>query len=617
MEVQGVLQGLDQLFASHRIGEVENYLLAHMEQAKGEQDFHCYITLLNEMIGFCRDTSQYEKAVSYCKLVEQEIKNQNLEGSVAHATTLLNIANAYRAASLLEESMENYNKVFPIYDKVLEKTDFRYASLYNNLSLLYQEMNNYEKACECLQNALGIVVLYEEARIELAVTHTNLAMSLLKLGKDKKAEEHLKTAFTIFEQDEDKDYHYSAALSAMSQLQYKKGDLKQAIFYGEQALVEIERNVGRTKAYEVVQENISKMKEELQKQTIQSNEKKDTKQDKKQDKKQDAEIRNATCNTTKNEIQEGIQELSEQRMECLSQNVEGNPMLKGMELCKAYYEAYKEDFLKDFQQYKQYMAFGLLGDGSDCLGLDDEHSQDHDYGPGFCVFIPEKLYDTIGKELEQAYNGLPKEFMGYTRTTTNQGMKRVGVKTIEAFYREYIGVPDIPQTEGEWLLALPERFRAATSGEIFDDYYGEFTRIQEGLKQFYPEYLYKKMLANELSMMAQTGQYNYGRMLSRGEKVTVQYILAKYMEHTMNVVYLLNKEYPPFYKWKHKAMTNLPILPEIMDILNAIADMEYGDERIPLVIEIIAKLIVEELKKQKLTTKEELYLDGQAHEILK
>ena len=133
MEVQGVLQGLDQLFASHRIGDVESYLITHMEQAKEEEDFHCYITLLNEMIGFCRDTSQYEKAVSYCKLVEQEIRNQHLEGSVAHATTLLNIANAYRAASLLEESMENYNKVFPIYDKVLEKTDFRYASLYNRL----------------------------------------------------------------------------------------------------------------------------------------------------------------------------------------------------------------------------------------------------------------------------------------------------------------------------------------------------------------------------------------------------------------------------------------------------------------------------------------------------
>ena len=110
MNIERVLNGLDQLFSQHRIGDVEQYLINNMDIAKEEPDMYSYITLLNEMIGFCRDTSQYEKAVSYCKLVEQEIENQNLEGSVAHATTLLNIANAYRAASLLEESMENYKK---------------------------------------------------------------------------------------------------------------------------------------------------------------------------------------------------------------------------------------------------------------------------------------------------------------------------------------------------------------------------------------------------------------------------------------------------------------------------------------------------------------------------
>ena len=71
MDIQSVLQGLDQLFANHRINEVENYLTGNMEAAIGEQDMHSYITLLTEMIGFCRDTSQYEKAVRYCKLVEK------------------------------------------------------------------------------------------------------------------------------------------------------------------------------------------------------------------------------------------------------------------------------------------------------------------------------------------------------------------------------------------------------------------------------------------------------------------------------------------------------------------------------------------------------------------
>ena len=575
MNIERVLNGLDQLFSQHRIGDVEQYLINNMDIAKEEPDMYSYITLLNEMIGFCRDTSQYEKAVSYCKLVEQEIENQNLEGSVAHATTLLNIANAYRAASLLEESMENYKKVYPIYDAVLDKTDFRYASLNNNLSLLYQEMGDYERACECLNRALEIVALYPEARIELAVTHTNLAMSLLKLKREQEAESHLNDAFIIFEKDEDKDYHYSAALSAMSELQYKKGNIDKAIEYGEHALVEIEKNVGRTKAYEVVQQNLAKMKTEMANQTEQK-----------------------PGDNAGNKSAEPIERQ------------------KGIELCRAYYNTYKSDFLQGFEEYKAYMAFGLVGDGSDCLGFDDKFSRDHDFGPGFCVFIPEELYGIIGDRLEIAYEELPKEFMGYTRKPTKQGENRIGVRTIEGFYQEYIGVAGVPQTDEQWLTFPPERFRAAISGEIFDDYNGEFTRIRKELKQYYPESIRIRMLANELSMMAQTGQYNYERMLKRGQKVTAQIILGKYMEHTMNVVYLLNKEFAPFYKWKHAAMTNLLILPEVMDILNAISDMEYGDERIPLVIEMIAKLVVNELLNQKLTDTQELYLDHQAHRVL-
>ncbi|MBO6014967.1 MAG: DUF4125 family protein, partial [Lachnospiraceae bacterium] len=442
-----------------------------------------------------------------------------------------------------------------------------------------QEMGDYEHACDCLERALSIVVLYPEARIELAVTHTNLGMSLLKLDRDSEAEEHLQQAFAIFEEDEERDYHYSAALSAMAEAQYKKGNLQKAAAYDEQALSEIEKHVGRTQAYEVVKQNLEKIRKEIA-------------------------------------LGERSPESRSQEEITQEKGVQGEgadkPYISGLELSRKYFEAYQDELLAGFDAYKKYMAFGLVGDGSECLGFDDEASHDHDFGPGFVVFIKRELYQKIGDSLSATYAKLPGEFMGYKRMLTDEGRNRVGVRCIEDFYAEYIRCEDIPQSEEEWLKAPAERYRAATSGEVFADYLGEFTRIRNGLLAFYPESLRRKLLANELAMMAQTGQYNYGRMLRRGDKVTSRLILSKYMEHTMNAVYLLNRVYAPFYKWKRRGMQDLRILPEIMDIQLAICDMEDGDPRIEQVIEIIAKLIVHELQQQGLTRSDELYLDVQA-----
>ncbi|MBR1692007.1 MAG: DUF4125 family protein [Lachnospiraceae bacterium] len=605
MDINKVLDGLDELFAQYRIGEVETYLTDKLDEAAAEGDMHSYITLLNEMIGYCRDTSQYDKAVRYCKMAEQAITEQKLEGSVAHATTLLNIANAYRAASLLADSLKYYRRVFPIYEKNLDPKDFRYASLHNNLSLLYQEMGDYEHACESLEHALRIVSLYPEARVELAVTHTNLGMSLLKLDRDDEAMEHLEEAFSLFGQDEEKDYHYSAALSAMAEAQYKKGNLHKAVTYDEQALAEIEKHVGRTQAYEVVKQNLERIQAQIAQREASEN-----KSGTAQSSGQGTEQANERAETGDERLQE------KGKADCgkIPQGGDGEA-IRGLALCRRYFETYQAQLLKGFEEYKPYMAFGLVGDGSDCLGFDDEYSHDHDFGPGFCVFLKRELYDKIGAKLAAAYEKLPEEFMGYRRCSTKQGAARVGVRCIEDFYAEYIGCEDVPKTQVQWLYAGTERFRAAISGEIFADELGEFTRIRNGLSAFYPEPVRRGLLANELAMMAQTGQYNYERMLRRGEKVTAQLTLAKYMEHTMNVVYLLNRVYAPFYKWKHRGMQNLKVLPEIMDILNAIADMEYGDERIVAVIEIIAKLIVHELQQQGLSVSNELYLDAQAQQV--
>ncbi|MBQ2936642.1 MAG: tetratricopeptide repeat protein [Lachnospiraceae bacterium] len=181
MNIELVLQQLDSLFAEHKVYQVEDFLKGKIEEAAGEGDRNAVITLMNEIIGHFRETGEFDKSIEYCEQVLLLMKKMGMEGSVAYATTLLNVANAYRAAGLLRESMAAFQAVQSIYEGTISYHDFRYASLYNNMSLLFQEMGDFESACDCLERALGIATQYSNAEIEVAVTYTNLAVSQLKL----------------------------------------------------------------------------------------------------------------------------------------------------------------------------------------------------------------------------------------------------------------------------------------------------------------------------------------------------------------------------------------------------------------------------------------------------
>ncbi len=565
MNIEQVLKQLDGLFAQHKVDQVESFLIRRIDEATAEGDTGSLITLLNEMIGHYRETGEFEKSISCCRQVLILMEEAGLKGSVAYATTLLNVANACRAAGLLRESMVYYQEVKGIYAEKLSPTDFRYASLYNNMSLLFQEMGDYESACDCLERALGIASMYSEARIEVAVTYTNLAASQLKLGRFGEAIDNLKKAFAIFEMDEDRDYHYSGALSAMGEAQYLAGNLEESARYYKLALREIERNVGRNKAYEITLQNLSAVTEKMQ-------------------------------------------ELP----------VKNRQFKNGMELCMAFYEEYGIPMIrKKFPEYEQMIAVGLVGEGSECFGFDDQVSRDHDFGPGFCMWLTDPVYDEIGEELQKAYEELPATYMRITRFTTLKAQKRVGVFRIGDFYESLIGLRDVPTTQNQWLFLDDYRLATAVNGRVFRDDLGEFTRIRRGIKAYYPEDVRIKKIAREAALMAQSGQYNYSRMSGRGEKVTAAIALSEFMKHTMAMVYLLNRTYAPFYKWMHKGMEHLRVLPEIRDILNALVDFPAGDERIPQTIEIIVALIIAEMKKQGLTSGEDNYLDNHTDKILK
>ena len=81
----------------------------------------------------------------------------------------------------------------------------------------------------------------------------------------------------------------------------------------------------------------------------------------------------------------------------------------------------------------------------------------------------------------------------------------------------------------------------ATNGKVFLDNLGKFSEIRNRLLNFYPEDIRLKKIAFQLNKMAQSGQYNYNRMIKRGDTVAANIAQGEFVKHYLEFVHLLNK----------------------------------------------------------------------------
>lgn len=310
--------------------------------------------------------------------------------------------------------------------------------------------------------------------------------------------------------------------------------------------------------------------------------------------------------------------------------------MRGLELSQKYYDAYGKPMIEEqFSEIAEQIAVGLVGYGSECFGFDDEISRDHDYGPSFCIWLPREVYIKYGKEMQAAYDAMPKEFMGCAaRLEEEQGKGRVGVLCLEDFYLEILGRDSVPGTAAEWFAVSEAALATATNGAVFTDSCGKFTGIREGLLAYYPREVWLKKLAESLARAAQAGQYNYARAMKRGERIAAEIALAEFVKEAMQIVYLLNKKYAPFYKWMHRGMKELAVGSEIGDMLALLyqipdpaaawegvgaGDFLYHlntDDGRVLVIEAVCNVLVQTLNEMGLSDRQDNFLQNQVGEVL-
>lgn len=295
--------------------------------------------------------------------------------------------------------------------------------------------------------------------------------------------------------------------------------------------------------------------------------------------------------------------------------------MKGLELSRKFYLEYGAPMLrKEFPELCGIVAVGLCGSGSECFGYDDDISKDHDFEPGFCVFVPDE--DIVDEKtfflLEKAYATLPKSFMGYERSTVGAvGGSRHGIIRASHFFLEKTGTPDGTLSLKEWFFVPEQALAEATNGKIFRDDLGDFSDSRKRLSYF-PEDVRLKKLAGNLLLMGQAGQYNYSRCLERNDSAAAQLSVVEFVKSAINVIFLLNKKYQPYYKWSFKALRELDNLSDLhYDLEYLISSGNSAGEQINKkeIIENICNEIFKELKAQEITKYSGSEAEGHAYAV--
>lgn len=257
MERETIIKQLDALYASGDPRDLEAFLLTQLDLADQSGEWQLGITLSNELIGLYRELGKYAEALRYFQNTCHLFAEKGMEGTVPHATTLMNGANIYRTAGKPDQAAALYLEALCVLEKNLPEKDYRIAGLHNNLSLVYLEQGKQQEALPHLLRALSILEALPGTTSEQASTHTNLASLYCHVGQIRQAEKHLERGKELFEAAGGRDPHFASLLSVWGDVCCARKDYDSAAVYLGQALAVIESFFGKNRSYAIVSQNLA------------------------------------------------------------------------------------------------------------------------------------------------------------------------------------------------------------------------------------------------------------------------------------------------------------------------------------------------------------------------
>ncbi len=247
---------------------------------------------------------------------------------------------------------------------------------------------------------------------------------------------------------------------------------------------------------------------------------------------------------------------------------------------------------RDVPEIVSQSAFGLIGYGSECYGMDDEVSRDHHFGLRIDMLLPDALHREHGAGIAETVGAqLPSSFGGYDLREGHVAGAGLAPESLEAFLRRTIGLTDAPKSNAEWLSMPEEDIVHVTNGEVWYDPSGRLTGIRDALS-YYPEPVWLRRISHWCRYLSGMGVYALNRALIRKNYQYASITFARSIKWTVEIAFLLNKTYFPYDKWLDAYFRQLPTLAEEMvPLVDEAVALETGWDRKLAILEQLSDIL--------------------------
>lgn len=206
------------------------------------------------------------------------------------------------------------------------------------------------------------------------------------------------------------------------------------------------------------------------------------------------------------------------------------------------------------------LAIAIIGTGSDVIGLDDEISHDHHWGPRANVMYlrddAARLRPVVERVLTRE---IPREYAGFEVHIGIGNLTGVCCTAVEDFFARFLGTDELPKRDLDWLALCEVDLFHVTGGSVVHDGPGELSRRRAALA-YYPDAVWKKRLADWcMYVTGRDAPYNIHRVSRRGDELTSAIYLGLCLKRMMELCFTVNRQYAPYTKWLNRLYRRLPL----------------------------------------------------------